>query len=98
MAGSMSSGSSARPVSLALIATMKTNANTPPKIVFIRYITAGPTAMRTAPRSLLSRAMMSPVRMPEKNRASSVVSLPNRSFLRSYSIRLLTPFTSSRIR
>ena len=45
------------------MAIMKTMAKAPPKIVSARYMIAGPADWRTALRSLVTRAMRSPVRM-----------------------------------
>ncbi len=42
---------------------MNASANAPPAIVLVRYMIAGPAAMRTALRSFVKRAMRSPVRM-----------------------------------
>jgi len=93
----MSMGTSARSVSLTSMRSMKKSANNPPVIVFARYMTAGPTAVRTALRSFVRRAMMSPVRVCAKYAVSSVSRCVKRSFRRSYSIQRLTPFISSRI-
>ena len=42
--------------------SMKKSAKTLRKIVFALYMSAGPSSMRTAFRSFVMRAMMSPVR------------------------------------
>ena len=44
---------------------MKASAKPPPAMVLVRYMIAGPTAMRTALRSFVNRAMRSPVRIRE---------------------------------
>ena len=90
-------GKSASSVSLTSMRSMKYSANKPPVIVLARYITAGPTAIRTALKSLVRRAMMSPVRVCAKYAASSVSRCVKRSLRKSYSIQRLTPFISSRI-
>ena len=48
------------------IFSMNASAKAPPKIVFVRYMIAGPAAIRTALRSFVSRAMRSPVRIRPK--------------------------------
>ena len=53
MTGSITIGTSASAVSLASMRSMNTSANVAPKIVFVRYMIAGPAAMRTALRSLV---------------------------------------------
>ena len=63
MTGIMSAGTIASSVSLTLIVAMHAIAKMPPATVLVRYMMAGPDAMRTAPRSLVRRAMMSPVRV-----------------------------------
>ena len=50
------------------------SANTPPKTVLHRYMTAGPAAIRTALRSLVSRAIRSPVLQRRYQLGSSRVS------------------------
>ena len=62
MIGKRSIGVTAMAVRRASMPSMNTSANAPPAIVFVRYMIAGPTAMRTALRSFVSRAMRSPVR------------------------------------
>ena len=66
MMGNITIGTSDSAVSRVSMRSMKTSANVAPKIVLVRYMTAGPTAMRTALRSLVSRAMRSPVRVRPK--------------------------------
>ena len=61
-AGSSTIGNSASSVSFVSMRSMNTRANAPPKIVFVRYMMAGPAAMRTALRSFVMRAIRSPVR------------------------------------
>ncbi len=95
--GRSSIGSRAIRVSRTSMWSMNSSANVPPAIVLVRYITAGPAAMRTAERSLVSRAIRSPVRARAKYSASSDSRRANRSFRRSYSIQRLTLFSVSRI-
>ncbi len=59
----MGSGAKANSVSLGLIDSMKISAPAVNTIVFAVYMMPGPTSMRTAFRSLVARAMMSPVRV-----------------------------------
>ena len=65
-AGSSTIGRRASSVSRPSMRSMNTRANAPPKIVFVRYMIAGPAAIRTALRSLVSRAIRSPVRIRPK--------------------------------
>ena len=55
-------GASATSVRYGLMRSMKKSAKTVRKMVLALYISAGPSSMRTAFRSLVMRAMMSPVR------------------------------------
>ncbi len=55
-------GASATSVSQGLMCSMNTSAKTVMKIVFTLYMRQGPSSMRTAFKSLVMRAMMSPVR------------------------------------
>ena len=55
-------GASATSVSQGLMRNMKTSAKMLRKMVFTLYMSPGPSSMRTAFRSLVMRAMMSPVR------------------------------------
>ena len=55
-------GASATSVSQGLMCSMNTSAKTLMKIVLALYMRPGPSNMRTAFRSLVMRAMMSPVR------------------------------------
>ena len=56
-------GKKAYRVSLGLIESMKASAPAVNTIVFAEYMIAGPSSMRTAFRSLVARAIMSPVRV-----------------------------------
>jgi hypothetical protein len=56
------SGSSAMIVSFASIEIIRTIATVNTRIVLDEYMTAGPTIIRTAFRSLVARDMRSPVR------------------------------------
>ena len=58
----MGSGTKAKKVSLGLMRYMKGSAAAVKTMVFAEYMIAGPRSMRTALRSLVVRAMMSPVR------------------------------------
>ena len=60
------SGSRATRVSRKSIQNMIPTAMTKPSTVLAKYITAGPTIMRTAARSLVARDMRSPVRLAWK--------------------------------
>jgi hypothetical protein len=42
---------------------MKASAKPPPAMVLVKYMIAGPTAMRTALKSFVNRAIRSPVRI-----------------------------------
>ena len=95
--GSRIIGRRASAVSRALISSMNASAITPPNTVFVRYMMAGPAAMRTAPRSFVSLAMISPVRVRPYHAASSVSRCTKSASLRSFSIFRLTPFSCSRI-
>ena len=53
-------------MSMGLMCSIRITANKPPAIVFTKYMIAGPAAIRTALRSLVRRAMMSPVRVRAK--------------------------------
>ena len=79
MTGSAAIGSAAISVSRGEMNSMKPSANAPPAIVFMRYMIAGPAAMRTALRSFVRRAMRSPVRMRAKYDGSSDSSARKRS-------------------
>ncbi len=59
----MGNGRKVYSVSLGLIFIMYTNAPAVNTSVFAEYMMAGPSSMRTAFRSLVARAMMSPVRV-----------------------------------
>ena len=56
-------GKNAYAVSLGLIDNMKAKAPAVKTIVFAEYMMAGPSNVRTACKSLVARAMMSPVRL-----------------------------------
>ena len=58
----MGMGASATRVKYGLMRSTKNNAPTVKKMVLAEYMRAGPSNMRTACRSLVMRAMMSPVR------------------------------------
>ncbi len=53
--------------------------------VFARYMTAGPTIIRTALRSLVARDIRSPVRFSWKNEIGSRSRCAKKSLRRSYS-------------
>ena len=72
-------------------------ANNPPNTVLVKYMTAGPAAMRTALRSLVRRAMMSPVRQRAYHAASSVVRRVKMSRRKSVSMCRLTPLSVLRM-
>ena len=59
----MGSGAKAKSVSRGLMLNMKTSAPAVNTMVLAVYMMPGPTNMRTAFRSLVARAMMSPVRV-----------------------------------
>ncbi len=58
----MGSGTKAKKVRRGLMRYMKGSAAAVKTMVFALYMIAGPRSMRTALRSLVVRAMMSPVR------------------------------------
>ena len=57
------SGRNAKTVSFGLMASMNPSAPAVKTMVLAEYMMAGPSNMRTAFRSLVARAMMSPVRL-----------------------------------
>jgi len=59
----MGSGRNAKRVSLGLMASMNASAPAVNTSVLAEYMMAGPSSMRTAFRSLVARAMISPVRL-----------------------------------
>ena len=91
-------GSSATPVSIGLMRSIMAMAKSPPATVFTMYMIAGPAAMRMALRSLVSRAIRSPVRHRRYQLGSSAVSRAKMSWRRSVSICRLTPLSKLRIR
>ena len=65
MMGRSSIGKTAIAVRRASMRSMKNRAKAPPAMVLVRYMIAGPTAIRTALTSFVRRAMRSPVRVRE---------------------------------
>ena len=92
------SGISAMSVSRQSIASMTETAITKPSAVLAKYMTAGPTIMRTALRSLVARDMRSPVRLAWKYASGRRSRCAKKSFRRSYSICRDAPISQVRIR
>ena len=97
ISGSTIIGANAINVSRGEMAIMNDKANNPPKIVLVRYMMAGPTAMRTAPMSFVSFAISSPVRVRLYQPGSSRARCANKSSRRSCSMIRDTPLRISRI-
>ena len=65
--------------------------------MFVRYITAGPAAIRTAPRSFVSRAITSPVRVRPYQAVSSAARRAKQASRRSVSTTRETALRMFRI-
>ena len=91
------SGSSTISVSQAEMDSISATATTNTMLVEAEYISAGPTIIRTALRSLVARDIRSPVRLRWKYARSSRCSRAKKWPRRSYSISREAPMMTRRI-
>src|SRR6185503_18374814 len=85
------SGINDHSVNLASIESISVSATTKVRRVLAEYITAGPTIIRTAFRSLVARDIRSPVRCDWKYERGSFSRCAKKSFRMSYSMRRDAP-------
>ncbi len=92
------SGTKAKSVSRGLMRIMNGSAAAVKTMVLAEYMMAGPRSWRTAFRSLVVRAMMSPVRWRWKKLGGWRSRLAKRSLRRSNSISREAPMMTWRVR